>query len=158
MFTKYIKASLAVLTFLVAVSCGVNEYSLESPDGRTCVKVLSGERLEYSITHDGSVLISPSAMEMEFVTEGKVLGSDSGKMRVRRRSVEESVEAMFYRQAEVSGKCNEAVLSFGGWSLEIRAYDSGVAWRFVTDGCFASDSVVVRGETEEFNLPSDRMV
>lgn len=158
MFTKYIKASLAVLTFLVAVSCGVNEYSLESPDGRTCVKVLSGDRLEYSITHDGSVLISPSAMEMEFVTEGKVLGRDSGKMRVRRRSVEESVEAMFYRQAEVSGKCNEAVLSFGGWSLEIRAYDSGVAWRFVTDGCFASDSVVVRGETEEFNLPSDRMV
>lgn len=54
MFTKYIKASLAVLSFLVAVSCGVNEYSLESPDGRTCVKVLSGERLEYSITHDGS--------------------------------------------------------------------------------------------------------
>ena len=77
MFTKYIKASLAVLSFLVAVSCGVNEYSLESPDGRTCVKVLSGERLEYSITHDGSVLISPSAMEMEFVIEGKVLARDS---------------------------------------------------------------------------------
>lgn len=51
MFTKYIKASLAVLSFLVAVSCGVNEYSLESPDGRTCVKVLSGERLDGIFNH-----------------------------------------------------------------------------------------------------------
>ena len=157
-FMKLFKRFLASLLCLSATACGVKEYSLESPDGRTRVTVTSGERLEYSVVHNGEEIISPSAVSLEFVTDGKILGRNAGAMKVRCRLVEENVPTMFYRQAEISGKCNEAVLSFDGWSLEVRAYDSGVAWRFVTDGCFDTDSVAVRDETIEFNLPSDRMV
>lgn len=155
---RHLGICFTALLCLVATACGVKEYTLESPDGRTRVTVTSRERLEYSVIHDGEVIISPSAVAMDFATGGKVLGRKVGAMKVRGRMVEETVKAMFYRQAEVSDKFNEAVLSFDGWSLEVRAYDSGVAWRFVTDGCFGADSVEVRGETAEFNMPSDRMV
>lgn len=157
---RCLELCLAALVCLAAAACGdvVSEYTLESPDGRTAITFVSGERLEYSVSHNGEVIISPSAVAMDFATDNRVLGRDTGPMKVRRRALEETVQAMFYRQAQVTGKCNEAVLSFDGWSVEVRAYDSGVAWRFVTDGCFSVDSVTVRGETEEFNLPSDRMV
>ncbi len=155
---KYLGICFTALLCLAATACGVKEYTLESPDGRTSVTVTSGGRLEYSVMHDGEVIVSPSALAMDFVTGGKILGRDAGTMKVRSRQVEENVRGILYRQAEVSGKCNEAILSFGGWSLEVRAYDSGVAWRFVTDGCFDTDSVEVRGETVEFNQPSDRKV
>lgn len=152
------KVFLVAVACLSASACGVREFSLESPDGRTKITFVSGERLEYSVTHNGEVIVCPSTVAMDFVTDGKTLGLDPGPMKVRKRSLEENVQALFYRQAQVWGMCNESVLSFDGWSVEVRAYDSGVAWRFVTDGCFSSDSVVVRGEAEEFNFPSDRMV
>ena len=142
---KYFGICFTALLCLAATACGVNEYTLESPDGRTSVTVTSGGRLEYSVMHDGEVIVSPSALAMDFVTGEKILGRDAGAMKVRSRQVEENVRGILYRQAEVSGKCNEAILSFGGWSLEVRAYDSGVAWRFVTDGCFDTNSVEVGG-------------
>ena len=151
------KLRYCLILCLVAVSCRIDKYVLSSPDGRTSIAVTSSERLEYTVICDGDTVVPPSAISMEFVTDNLVLGRNPGKMRVRYRSLEEHFStALCYRQASFTEKCNEARLGFDGWTLTIRAYDSGVAWRFETNGCVQGNEAIVRNEIEEFSFPPNR--
>lgn len=154
------KVHLYVIAMLLALSsCVKTECTLLSPDGRTSVRFSSGEELGYSIQHDGKIIVPFSKISMAFDTDSLVLGQNCGRMTVHRKSVRNRFHrTLFYRQSEIVENYNEVRLLFDGWYLQVRAYNSGVAWRFVTDGCFHTEDVVVRGEVEEFNFPTDRTI
>ena len=122
-----------------------------SPDGRIKVSIHTGDTLRYSITYDKDTIVKPSAVALD-LGNGKKLGIDSGKFRLRKGNASEKVESPFYRQKELSAEWNYAELEYDDWTLSMRVYDEGVAWRFETafDG-----EVTVNGETAEFLFPGD---
>ena len=127
--------------------------TLLSPDGRTCVTVNVGDSITYSITHNGTTFLLPSPVSMT-LADGIVLGHDPGPARFRTSSVCDSIDTPLYRQSRVEESYNSLTVHFSRkrFSIEFRAYDEGVAYRFAT---MLKDSIVVMDENATFNFAED---
>lgn len=68
-----------LLFILAFLSCGTiafaqQGYTVLSPDGKIKVSVELNEKVTYTITHDGEIVISPSPISMK-LTSGETLGA-----------------------------------------------------------------------------------
>jgi len=105
-------------------------WTLKSPDGRTSVTVSAGAAIEYSVSHDGTLLLDKA--EAAMTLSDAVFGEGAKVRKVRYGSVDKTVASPVYKKASVRDCYNEMVLSFKGYNLVFRAYDDGVAYRFVS--------------------------
>ncbi|MCM1176297.1 MAG: glycoside hydrolase family 97 protein [Clostridium sp.] len=140
---------------LLLASCAkAPEYmTLTSPDSRICVKIDTADTLRYSVTLDGKSIVMPSAISME-LQDGRMLGVNPGKYRIRKGRQSETVLSPFHRQESITAEWSYADIGFGDWSLALRVYDYGLAWRFETS---FKDSIMVKDETAQFIFPDDPM-
>lgn len=135
-------------------AAGDKVFTLKSPDGKLDVTVTVGQQVSYTLKHDGKVLLDRCAVALEIGgKEEKAFGRDSRFARQKTRTVSEEIVSPFYRCPSFTAKYNEMSLSFKEpFTLVFRAYDEGVAYRFVTT---ARDSLTVRNEVAEFNFDDD---
>ena len=126
--------------------------TLSSPDGKLTVKVdCSAGDLQYSVYTTDCLrpFLEPSVIGLE-MGNCSVLGHNPKVVKKERKSVNQEVNAPFYRKSKIKDQYNELKISFkGNYQVVFRAYNSGVAYRFVT---LFKDSIVVRHETAEFNF------
>jgi len=129
-----VKSLRILLVVLAAVPAVAQEYSLRSLDGRTEVRVEVKEKRFYSIARNGAVLLAPSAISLS-VAEGRAPAVPLRVLRKEERSVCQSVRPVIrVKRAEIPERFNELKLTLeGGWGLVFRAYDNGVAYRWLTD-------------------------
>lgn len=106
-------------------------YSVESPDGRLNVEISSGERLTYSLSLDGDRLVQESEIAM-ILGDGTLYGGNAKVKKVSRRSVDETFSSSFYKKSSIENRFNEMTLKFSDFSLLVRAYDDGAAYRFIS--------------------------
>ena len=148
------KKHLLLLLFCgLLLTLSAQKEQLISPDGKLIVKIdgTSGQ-LQYSVyTVDKEKIpfltLSGIGLELDNAT---VLGRNPKVTKIERRSVNQEVDAPFYRKSKVKDQYNELKISFkGNFQVIFRAYNSGVAYRFVTK---MKDSIVVKHEIAEFNF------
>ena len=126
-----------LMTILVAVLMTVGaaaaskHYELKSPDGNVVVSIEAGEGVSYSLTHGQDLLIDRTNIAMATV-EGVYFGGVQPVKKVTRRSVSETIQTVVYKKAEVKDEFNEIVLKFKNFSVVFRAYDDGMAYRFIS--------------------------
>lgn len=140
----------AAMMLPVMTSAG-EQYRLSSPDGALELVVEVGEDITYSLSHDGGEILGPSPVSMT-LEDGTVYGLRPGKAVCRRVSEDKTIESPFYKKAEIEDKYNEMTLKFKAFSMIFRAYDEGVAYRFVS-GSRSPFRVV--SEQAVFNFPED---
>lgn len=125
---------------------------LEAPEGKIKVNVEIGDGITYSVLHGGDVLIAPSPISMT-LTDGTAFGVNPRLKKVSRHSENSTITPLLYRKKSIEDRYNEMTLSFrGGYSVVFRAYEDGVAYRFVSD---RKDSLYVENEQAVFNLPDN---
>ena len=127
-------------------------YTLASPDGRLQTTVAAGEELTYDIVRDGRTLLeaSPVAMTLD---NGAVWGTAPRVAKASRTSADRWIASPFYRADSIRENYNALTLRMkGGWSVEFRAYDDGVAYRFVSN---ARKPFHVVNECVEYRFPED---
>ena len=146
-------SSLLLLFGLSAQGAAVKtkNYELSSPGERNSISVSVGENLTYSVLHGGTFLLKDNEISMT-LSDGTVYGGGEGVRKVSRRSVNETLPTVIYKKKEVKDNFNEMTLSFKRYSVIFRAYDDGVAYRFVSNekGAFQ-----VKDEVAQFNFPAD---
>ncbi len=104
---------------------------MKSPDGKLSLTVEVGDRVCYSVQHEQTVVMAPSPISLS-LSNHKTLGVKSTVKSVRRRVVDERITTPLYKRSQVHNRCNELVVTFKeGFQLEFRAYDEGVAYRFL---------------------------
>ena len=117
---------------------GAKTYQLASPNGKLKVSIENDAKsTAFAITHGETPVLNRSALGMS-IEGGKTLGAEKCKSS----------------KASKGEKCNALTLNYGKYAVEFRAYDQGVAYRFVTR--FA-DSLTIANEQVEFCLPADCM-
>ena len=116
---------------LVCQAAPAKDYSLTSPDGKMAVNVKVGEGISWTLSHGGDALIADSPVSMT-LSDGVVYGDGDKVSKVSRRSVDQVVKPHVYKKSEVKDAFNEMTLKFKEFSLVFRAYDDGVAYRFVS--------------------------
>lgn len=142
--------ALPVSLLFLAPPVSGQSFSVHSPDGRTEVRVeLQGE-LAYSVWRDGAVLLASSPISITFV-ESASPASPLRILKREERSVRGTVRAVVpLKRKDIPDRFNELKLALtGGLTLVLRAYDDGVAYRWVTD---KPGETIVRREQVTFAL------
>lgn len=146
---------LLIVAFLLLCSLQLQaqkRYTLKSPDGQLTITVEAGERLIYSISHDGTEILRPSQIALK-TGNGHTFGTECRVRKINTRSVDTTIDAPFYKRSRVTDCYNELTLSFRDRSgVVFRAYDEGMAYRFVTD---CPTDFVVKNEIAQFNFAED---
>ena len=144
---------IAALALAIPVFASANDgaYQIQSPDGHLQATVLVGEKISYTVSRDELQLIAPSSISMT-VSTGEVFGLNDKVRKVRRTSIDQIHQATAYKKAEVRDNYNEMTLEFKEFSLVFRAFDDGVAYRFVSS--LKGDFNVI-GEQAEFAFAKD---
>ncbi|MDE6777949.1 MAG: glycoside hydrolase family 97 protein [Alistipes sp.] len=147
-----IVAVAAAAWFVPASAAAPREFNLSSPDGRLALCVTTGETTLYSLSVDGECVLAPSRIAMR-LADGRVLGDRTRVSKASTRRAAEHIVAPLYRQREFTAEYNGLDLRMsGGYGIEFRAYDDGVAYRFYSS---SADSLTVAEECVEFNMAGD---
>ena len=125
------KRTLLVLALAAVCSlAAAKDYTVTSPDGHLSVKIDAGKTLTYSIERDGLLLIKPSCLQLT-LDNGKLWGPSAQVKKAVTRTVDTTVDAPLFKRSQVRDHFNELVLQTKEYHLVFRAYDDGIAWRFV---------------------------
>lgn len=143
--------TIALLLMAAIALAAPKTYVVSSPDGRLSAAVEVGERISYSVSDAGTLMIAPSEISMT-LADGTVYGGASKVQKVVRRSVSREVTPVVYKKSSVQDRFEEMTLRFKTFDLVFRAYDEGVAYRFVSK---SRTPFRVASEKAEFAFPSD---
>ena len=112
----------------------VGPLTVSSPDRAIVVTIDTRGPLTWSVSLRGRAITRPSRIAMT-LGGNRVLGAPAGRDAARRRgrTTPCCARSSAIKRAEVRDRFNERRIDFAGdYSLIVRAYDDGVAYRFVT--------------------------
>jgi len=140
---------LAGLTLSVGAQ---KQFSLKSPDGKLEANIAIGEKVEYSISHSGDLMLDKSSISMT-LDKGHAYGVNPKLSGSSTKTVNEIINATVYKRNKITDNYNELTLRFkGDYNIIFRAYNDGIAYRFVS---VSKKPFIVENEQAEFNFPAD---
>jgi len=153
MLTTVSVAVMALTAGCAAAGQAAAPLTVASPGGAILVTVGTGADLTWSVTVDGRPVLLPSKIGLT-LDGNRGLGANATVRATTTRSVDQVLRPVVrVKRAEVRDRFNERRIDFGGdYSLIVRAYDDGVAYRFVTK---LPGDVEVRAEDATFRFAGD---
>jgi alpha-glucosidase len=158
---------IVLCALVAAVACapgkspGPDQTAVTSPNGSLTIALsvvskpqpyLPGDRIYYRVSYKGTPVLEDSPLGLDF-TDGPALDRDFDVVSVAKRSNDSTWENAFGAQRTVPDRYNEVVVSleerikpYRKLDVVLRAYDEGVAFRYV---------VPKQDLTEEFNLAAE---
>ena len=116
---------------------------ISSPDGKLSVAISNGVTISVSRL-DSRVVTVKAAMNG---SDGRIVSAHTSKKQ------QEHIVSPFYRQQQFNVEYLQANIKLSdGFNMEVRAYNDGVAYRFLTK---KNGETVVNSETAEFGFPED---
>lgn len=147
------KISLTIFLFVLTINIwGQKKYQLQSPDGKLIASISLNDKVSYSVSHEGDVILNPSNLSIT-LDNGVVWGKGSKLLKAEKISVNQEIDAHFYKRNTIDDHYNELTMRFkGDFSLIFRAYNEGIAYRFISTG---NKDIVVKNEEASFNFNKD---
>lgn len=150
---KYVLLS-AMMMCLALSLYAQKRMELVSPNGEIKLSVTLSDKIYYNIDYNGEVLLKDNSLQL--VLKNQVLGENPKLRRQKRTSVKEELTPVVpWKYSKIANHYNQLVLGFNGYSVEFRAFDEGVAYRFVTS---QKGEVEVLGEECAVHFPADYLL
>lgn len=145
---------LVVCLCLVSLLRAQNKLELISPNGELKVSLDLSDKIYYNIDYNGDVLLKDNTLQLTL--RNQVLGQNPKLRRQKRTSVDEQLTPVVpLKYAKVNNRYNQLLLTFKDYAVEFRAFDDGVAYRFITS---QKGDVEVMNEEFAINFPSDYLL
>lgn len=120
------------LAFMSMVALAAKPAKVTSPSGQVVFSLSLDKTLSYSLAYKGKPVVTESPISLSLAS-GKVLGARPSIDKQVERSINTIAKGNFYRKATVPNVCTETEFFFkDNYQLVVRAYDNGVAYRWVT--------------------------
>jgi alpha-glucosidase len=142
--------------WLVGISAGMwmqaKSIELASPDEKIRVRLEIAGGIRYSIACNGDVLLDSCRLQLNL--ENRSLGDNPELIETKNNSVSETLKPdVPLKFSTVKNEYNQLILLFkNDYSVEFRAFNEGVAYRFITVG---KKEAVVRNELFSIGLPEN---
>lgn len=150
---KKVVATGLLLVLAWALQAEVKKYTLESPNGKLKWEVFADKGLHYSLSYNDRLLVAPSAIAMYTDRCPAEAWEQVHITGIKRKSLTETVQAPLYREKEFTTACQQLEIRLNnGFSLLLRAYDDGGAYRFVAN---RKEQMTVENEKAEFRFAED---
>jgi len=143
---------LAFLILLTAYSSYAKEYKVASPDGKITMTVNVGTDIRLTASFDGKELISDSKIAM-ILANGKILGENEKLGKAVFTKINDIIHPVVAnKKSEIPDICNVLIITLkSGFSVQFRAYNDGVAYRFETS---LKEEITVKNEIADFVFPA----
>ena len=127
-------------------------YKLASPNGEIKVSVSVSDKIYYDITYGQETLLENGTMLLQVGNQW--LGQNPKVSKASTQSVDENIRPVIpFKFSNIRNHYNQLLLKFNGnYSVEFRAFDDGVAYRFITN---KKGEMEVIDELFQVNFPSD---
>lgn len=143
---------LLILFPLMLMAQKNREFEVKSPDGTINLKIVAGNKLEWSVQHRGQQVILPSAMALQ-LQSGEILGDNAKILSIKKESINTSFNVVNYRKAIVKDIYNQLILNCkNNFGLIFRVYNDAVAYRFFTK---RGGEIIIKNEEANFNFTDD---
>lgn len=130
---KYLNQVFIFLLLLVFSTTGFSkEIEIFSPDKSIRLSVELTDKIYYSISSNDQILLEKSSLQLAF--SGETLGENPRLSNQKTSTINETIQREIpLKNALVKNNCNVLLLNFkSDYSVEFRAYNDGVAYRFIT--------------------------
>lgn len=161
-----IQKKLIPLLLFVAISgfsqSKKNSYEVISPDGKNKIKFeLVKNAPKYAVSHEKTEVISPS--DMGFSLKGNEnLSTDFEIKSVKKSTFNQTWEQVWGEKKNIKNHYNQLVVELQQkgknkrkLEIQFRAFDDGVAFRYVYPKQNVKDSIFIMDEKTTFNLKED---
>ena len=130
-------------------------YQLVSPNGEIKVSVSVSDKISYNIAYGDETLLENGTMQMQIGKQ--MLGEKPRVVKSSTRMVDENFKPVVpFKFSNIRNHYNQLLLKFSGqYSVEFRAFDDGVAYRFLTD---KKGEVEVMNELFQVDFPEDYLM
>lgn len=146
---KKILVILAMMIPAIVTEARERIYSVTSPDGRNVADIKAAETLTWSVSHNGQEIIAPSEIGL-ILSDGRKIGGNVRVKNLKREYVNHKFSTPLYRKSEIHEQYNSLKLNIDSdFTLEVRAYDSGIAYRL---GTTRQEEFTIKDEIVNFNL------
>lgn len=127
-------------------------YKLSSPDGDIQLSVTVSDKIYYDIACQGETLLEQGVLQMQ--VGDQVLGEKPKVIGKSTQSISETIHPVVpFKFSSIPNDYNQLLLKFSGnYQVEFRAFDDGVAYRFITA---KKGEVEVMNELFQVNFPED---
>nr|WP_255499296.1 glycoside hydrolase family 97 protein [Dysgonomonas sp. HDW5A] len=144
--------SLLVYNFLGTISLFAQNIEVKSPNGEIKLTVSIKDKIYYSVDYNTEVLLNDCYLQL--VLDNEVLGNDPKLTGEKRSVINENINPVVpLKYSIVNNHCNVLMLNFKeNYSVEFRAFNDGVAYRFITN---RKKESIVKGEDFVINFPSE---
>ncbi len=153
-------AALAVLF----VSCAVEsneKLSVSSPDGVNKIDfVLEKGVPKYTVNHGEKAVINPSKLGFVF-KDGDNFDAGFKVLESKTTTIDETWEQVWGEKRMIHNNCNELSVTLQEkkgaqrkLEIQLRAYNDGIAFRYIYPEQGSGDSIFIMDEVSEFNLAS----
>lgn len=117
-----------------AVNAKAKSLTLKSPGGVNEITITPGDTLCYSVTTNGATTVDNVALAMQ--CDGLSWGINPKVRKVSRNKADETYAPVVpLKRSVIRDNYNSLTIDFnGGYAVEFRAYDNGVAHRFIGKG------------------------
>lgn len=147
------KLSIVLLGMILSMPTMAKVIELRSPNARNSVSIESDGQVRFSLHRDNKPIVVDSPLSLN--VDGNEWGKAKKYSSVKRYSVNGQRNVPVARRAtNVVESYNAVTLNYKDYSIEFRAYDEGVAYRFVSNTLKADK---VKGENVTINLAGDPM-
>ena len=141
--TKNLKLLMLSLLLCMGSTTRAKDYVLTSPDGRLTATLSNDGGLRLKVTRGAMTLVDVTDMGLDAMT--------TTIRSVKTTTVSEHIEAPFYRQRSFDAVARQMDVRLrGGFGLQVRAYNEGVAYRYYTT---AKGETIVTDEATTFRFP-----
>jgi len=145
---------LLCFVFLTGTALAQNgkTYQVKSPDGKLNITINTGAAVTWQVKREDADVIMPSAMSVT-LDNGEVLGKNAVIKKAVPSSANETINTPIYKKAQVQNNYNQLLLTLkGDYGIIFRAYNDGVAYRFVTT---KKGDITIVNEEANFNFKDD---
>jgi len=131
------------------------QFTLKSPNGKLETSISVGKTVEYSVSHEGDIMLSRSPVSIT-LADGSAFGINARLSGSSAKAVNQTIDASVYKRNKIADNYNELTLKFkGDYNIIFRAYNDGIAYRFVST---SKKPFIIENEQAEFNFPADQKV
>lgn len=143
---------LTAISFLGNAQKKLKTFQLKSPDGKIMVTVDVTKDVTWSVQHENTPVLVPSAISLSLVS-GEVLGKNVSVVNSKTSSAKWAIHSPVYKKNSIQDNYNQIIINFkNNYGIVFRAYDDGVAYRWITN---RKDSLVIKSEQADFNFDND---
>jgi len=142
-----------ICVLLTAIPLSGKVFRLSSPDKRIEVRIDVADKITYAVSCNNTDILAPSPISM--VLDNKLtLGANPQITNTKIRTVNEEIRPVVpVKRKVIIDHYNEIAIDFAGnFGLVFRAYDDGIAYRFVTG---FDKRIKVYSEQVVFNFAKD---